>query len=185
MDKQRIIFLDIDGVISSLRNSILNMNYDPVAVLMLRSLQTECNFKIVVSSARRKLHKSKEAFSDSIYYATNIRLNIHDDWRTVSHVKEPFSQLPDNHESILKEYIDSVWYNSVQVKEDTRYWRGHEIRQWLLDHGEHNFDYLVLDDSFDLYPIPTSNVLRIENGESNAGLLVEHYDFIRKYFNVK
>lgn len=72
----KIIFLDIDGVITSPR-TLSWFNFDIYAVNFLRWLCVEVDIKIVISSTWR-LNHSKQFF-EAIF--GNI---IHDDWKTKS-----------------------------------------------------------------------------------------------------
>lgn len=185
MNKQLILFLDVDGVISSLRNSIVGLKFDPVSTLMLKKLQDKIGFKIVVSSAQRINHKSAESFIERIRSVTGVTLDLHEDWRTVSHPDKPLENLPKNHQIIFRDYR-KIWGKSyLRTIYTTRYWRGHQIRQWLRDHSDENIKYVVVDDSFDLFPIPIDRVVRIKHGEQICGMQIEHYDQIFKLFGVE
>lgn len=179
--KQRILFLDIDGVISSIRNAILQLDYDATAVKLLKDLQQRCGFLIVLSSARRKNFETKEEFIKEVFEETGVVLELHDSWRTVSHPTDPLDNLPKRHQVIFKSYR-KYWKRYLKTYHDTEYWRGHEVRQWLRDHGENNFEYVVLDDSFDQFPIPVERVVHIQYGESDSGMKVEHYDQVLELF---
>lgn len=179
--KQRILFLDLDGVISSLRNSIVGLKYDPVATLMLKKLQDQIGFKIVISSAQRINHKSAESIIKRISDVTGVELDLHEDWRTVSHPESPLENLPKNYQHIFKDYR-KVWKKYLKTIYCTQHWRGHQIRRWLLDHQNEEIDYVVVDDSFDLFPIPVEKVVRIKYGEQICGLTMDHYDQILKTF---
>lgn len=179
--RKRILFLDIDGVISSIRNAILQLGYDVTAVKLLKDLQERCGFLIVLSSARRKHFTSKEDFIKEVFEETGVTLELHDSWRTVSHPTNQLEHLPKRHQVIFKSYR-KYWKKYLKTYHDTLYWRGHEIRQWLRDHGEDNYEYVVIDDSFDLFPIPVERIVHIQYGECDSGMKVEHYDRVLELF---
>lgn len=180
--KEKILFLDIDGVISSLRNSIVGLKYDPVATLMLKKLQDQIGFKIVVSSAQRINHKSATSMLKRIKDVTGVDLVFHEDWRTVSHPTDYLGNLPEGHEETFKDY-KAFWKDHLYNVESTENWRGHQIQQWLVDHTDKDIEYVVIDDSFDLFPIPTQRIVHIRYGESTAGMLMDHYDQVLRLFS--
>lgn len=179
--KHRILFLDIDGVISSVRNLILQLEYDHTAVALLKDLQEKCGFLIVMSSSRRKHFDNAEAFLKELKEETGLTVELHENWRTPSYSTEPLENLPKGHQVIFKAYR-KYWKKYLKTYHDTRHWRGHEIRQWLRDNDESNFEYVVLDDSYDLFPIDPKRIVHINFGESDSGMKIEHYDKVLELF---
>lgn len=52
--KASIVFLDVDGVLNSYQTMVLGQQYDAHSIMLLKKLCTECDAKIVITSAKRK-----------------------------------------------------------------------------------------------------------------------------------
>lgn len=123
---KKILFLDIDGVLNSVRyfKSISNSSYssklnhfDPNAVILLNRIIRETNCKIVVSSSWRYFEEC-----DSILFLSGVRGDI------IGHTPMNI----DRHSSKI--------YKPMK--------RGEEIHQWL-ENNEWD-KYLILDDDPDM-----------------------------------
>ena len=121
-EKQKVIFLDFDGVICTGRQAIASgergviSGLDPVALGFLDRVCRDFGAKIVISSTWRHGDKRRN-FYEIFGCAGFISLAkaIHENWATPS--------LPDKS-------------------------RGHEIEQWLCENECGN--YLILDDDSDM-----------------------------------
>lgn len=133
-----IIFLDIDGVLTSARTwYALDRHYggmiwrsiDPVAVGMVNGFCQDYNYKIVISSTWRK---HPDCWNDLTKGGLNMNL-IHQDWRTP---------------------IDNSWM------------RGYQIRDWLKRNNMLDTKYIILDDDQDFLPEqkPRHVLTNAENG---------------------
>lgn len=118
----RIIFLDMDGVLSTVRGWLTNTDkeipdrwIDPVAVKLLNIICAETDAVVVVSSTWR-LNEQRANFLD-ILQRNGFAGSIHDDWRTKD-------LRPQNKN------------------------RGHEVVEWLSRHPEIE-DHVILDDDSD------------------------------------
>ncbi|QDJ96453.1 hypothetical protein Xoosp13_267 [Xanthomonas phage Xoo-sp13] len=139
--KKKIIFLDFDGVINSVRSVVADQKcvnalqakhailaghkiasgFDPVAVKLIWQICNKLDAYIVVSSAWRK--------------AININ-----DIRKIFHTEFGWSSGPD--ERII----------GVTGRHDNGF-RGDEIQAWIDSHtvGITNFQYIIVDDSYDFH----------------------------------
>lgn len=124
-EKIRVLFLDFDGVLNSVRSAIAFKSYkehalDPVAVGMIRTLVEEHNLKIVISSTWRVLYSMEEFHSMFLTYHK---------WDTRNIIIDVTPYIP-----ILK-------------------LRGYEIVSWLQNGMGKNYnvtDYIIIDDDSDM-----------------------------------
>lgn len=139
--KKKIIFLDFDGVLNSVRSVVADQKcinalnakhailaghtiasgFDPVAVKLIRQIINKTDAYIVVSSAWRKA----------------ISLG---DIRQIFHTEFGW---PDGEEERII---------GVTGRRDNGH-RGSEIQDWIDDHtvGITNFQYIIVDDSYDFH----------------------------------
>lgn len=139
--KNKIIFLDFDGVINSVRSVVADQKcvnalnakhailagntivsgFDPVAVKLIQQIMRKTDAYIVVSSAWRRA----------------ITLN---DIRQIFHTE--FGWPGGEDERII----------GVTGRRDDGH-RGTEIQEWIDDHtvGIRNFQYIIVDDSYDFH----------------------------------
>ncbi len=139
--KQKIIFLDFDGVLNSVRSVVADQKcvnalqakhtilaghtiasgFDPVAVKLIWQIMQKTDAFIVVSSAWRK--------------AINLR-----DIRNIFHTE--FSWPDGDSERII----------GVTGRRDNGF-RGSEVQDWIDEHtvGIQNFQYIIVDDSYDFH----------------------------------
>lgn len=159
--KYRVLFLDIDGVLCTLRSHFayglpggLERHLDPVAVRMLAKFCEESNCKIVLSSSWRD-DLDLEAMSCILMNAGFARVPWHSSWKTKN-----FD-------------VKTGWGMTQRGK------RGDEIKQWLSENG--NPDYVILDDNSDFLPEQMPYFVQTD---TNNGFLWEHYqkafDIIRR-----
>lgn len=120
MKEEKVIFLDIDGVLTSWRaffalqeEGDLWQEFDPVGVALLLRIVTTFDYKIVISSSWRI---SAEKMLIKHLCKHNLHLHLHKDWKT----PQKFSAE-----------------------------RGQEIDLWLQMHPEVN-KYIILDDNSDM-----------------------------------
>lgn len=180
--QSRILFLDIDGVVSSHRNLILGDEFDIVALRLLEKLQVECQFDIVISSSRRKNIKSITDFSNMLTTKYGVRLHFHTAWKTVNKKDVILDNLPKDYGRIFKQYVRKWGVHAPKHISETLHWRGFEIYDWLLHHREENPKFLIIDDSMDMFPIDIKYLVRVKRGEELGGLQMSHYDRILEYF---
>ena len=127
----KIIFLDIDGVLNNLG---LNFAYeskwveaDPISVLLVSRLIKEAGAKVVISSSWRIGCKDVEAFRYRMMNEWKERLNDAD----------------------LSGILDNVVDLTPSLNHAGRI-RGQEIKSWLDDHPVTS--YVILDDDSDMLP---------------------------------
>lgn len=130
--KRRVIFLDIDGVLCTMRSHKafglrggLERHFDPVAVKMLEKLCEETGAKIVLSSSWRK-DVDFESMTCVLMNAGFARVPWHSAWRTGDHSTK-------------------IGWGMTHSPP-----RGEEIKAWLDANG--NPDYVILDDNSDFLP---------------------------------
>lgn len=185
-NQRRVLFLDFDGVVRSFRNFIVDMDFDVVALKMIEKLQKECGFKIVISSTDRIIIKDIEKFRQSLIADYGVTLNFHKRWRTPTLRNPHLIRMDANAQKYMKHWSKEM---SVEIAPDyynIRFWRGFQIQAWLNaefdDVGEET-DYLVLDDSRDMFPLKPKSVILVKKGESRGGMQLRHYDNIWGYFS--
>lgn len=150
--KQKVIFLDIDGVLNSHRSwmaynhldldeveKINKHELDPVAVGNLHRIITETGSRVVISSAWRITH-SLEQFRDIFEYYG---------W-------------------------EREWVIDVTPRDPERAHRGTEIEMWMMEHVKdfQNFKYAIIDDDSDMLDYQKSRFVQTEYSD---GLLFKHY----------
>lgn len=122
----KVLFLDFDGVICTIRSSAaikehgLMTYLDPIALGLIQRVVVEYGYSVVISSSWRHRYKKLEDFRLIFLVAgvQGIADALHPDWCTPK-----FSN--DGHE------------------------RGYEIRDWLNAHPEVE-SYLIIDDERDM-----------------------------------
>lgn len=186
MGQSPVLFLDIDGVVSSHRNLMIGKEFDDVALSMLAHLQNEFNFLIVLSSSRRILYTELSQLTNELESNHGVTLRFHHRWKTQHQVEGSDVTLPTTNYGDRCAYWGRVMGVDVKDIESVRSCRGLEIQQWLndeeLETGE-RIDYVVVDDSVDLFPIDPKYYVRVYQGEIRGGLQLRHYDSISKKFN--
>lgn len=161
MNKQKVsdkvIFLDIDGVIQSPRYCVaINQSgwmstFEPAAMSMLRNLINESGAKIVISSTWRLGEydsvKRELQLCFRVCGFKEIANAFHSDWRT----------------------------------DDNGKLRGDEIKRWLDKHPECQECYLILDDDADM--LEEQKPFFVQTDCYN-GMLLEHYDKAKKILKI-
>lgn len=190
----RVVFLDIDGVLihdlSSSRHWTAKATEDPEVrkqlltefpcemdlecVALLKRLQEEFKFQIVVSSSIRKLHKSLESIQEAFKGSKFNELDFHEDWKTSS-----TATIYQGSKEALNHWCTKMNVVPDEYAETTRYWRGHDITEWLRRHPEVT-QYVSIDDSADFYPLEIDNCLHVYHGLAEGGLKYLGEDNIRK-----
>ena len=144
-----IIFLDIDGVLTSARTwYALDRHYggmiwralDPIAVGLINGFCKDYKYQIVISSSWRT---HPDCWSDLKKGGLNMNL-IHSDWRTTSEQKS--------------------WM------------RGYEIEAWLKRNNKLDTKYIILDDDQDFLP---EQKPRLVLTNSDNGLMMDDYRKMR------
>lgn len=129
MNKQKIIFLDFDGVITTPESG---WTIDIQKLELLNKLIITTDAKIVVTSSWKHGYENVDDFKNSIY-KKNKRKN---------------SPLFYNHnESVLERFTDQIY----DITDSKGSWRGDEIERWLNKHEEEIESYVILDDDSDFH----------------------------------
>ena len=154
----KVIFLDIDGVIQSPRYCIaMNQSgflaaFEPAAMSMLRNLIKESGAKIVISSTWRMGDNAQTERELKMFFRVcgfkEIANAFHDEWRTDSD-----GEL-----------------------------RGEEIKRWLEKHPECQECYLILDDDSDMLDEQLPFFVKTD---AYNGFLLEHYDKAKEILGAK
>lgn len=169
--KRRVIFLDFDGVLNSVRNAVADgciinagkakknallghkvySGFDPVAVALVYRFIVQADAYVVVSSAWRKtfsLAALRDMFVDEFGWdASRI--------------------------------IDMTGSNNTSYGI-----RGHEVQQWIDDNtaGIRNFQYIIIDDNSDFLDHQMKYLIKTDPYE---GLLYRDYCKALKLFNIE
>ena len=178
----KVVFLDFDGPLIHSLSLTRNIKWpkdfpteiDPKCVNRLRELQERFGFKVVISSTIRRNHQTLEGLLEHYSTSNLSTLDYHDDWRTPMTAKKIYL---GSDESLCH------WTGLMNVKKavlETQYWRGHEVKTWLDSHPEVT-EYLVIDDTPNLYPLEQKHCLWIYNAKYHGGMLSKHID-IPSYF---
>lgn len=122
LNRLRVIFLDIDGVLSHFKS---HWNIDPKKVALLEEVLKATGAKIVVSSSWRAGCRDGKDFVDKMFTS----------WRSqVSSLKR-----------------DSLFIESIiDVTDHHGSARGDEIQRWLDAHEDEVETYVILDDDNDM-----------------------------------
>ena len=121
-EKLRVIFLDIDGVLSHYKS---RWNIDPQKVALLEEILKSTGAKIVVSSSWRVGCRDGKDFVDKMFSTWRSELN---------------SQKRDSL------FIESI----IDVTDHMGRERGDEIQRWLDAHEDEVETYVILDDDNDM-----------------------------------
>lgn len=124
VSQRPIIFLDMDGVVSTPRAYIVQADkpgrdrwLDPISMRYLDMLCGYSNALVVISSTWRLMYDGRQAFTD-LLARNGCAAELHEDWRTAQFNTGP---------------------------------RGAEVQDWLDRHPEFT-RYLILDDEADFLP---------------------------------
>ena len=166
----KIIFLDIDGVINSTRTCAAYKNlsgayfakmkrgtdefraeFDPIAVRLIENLVIEANAKIVISSSWR-----------AVFSLDELQEMFHREY---------------NWPSAEGEYIIDV------TPEFPRSSRGAEIQHWIDNNtvGIPNFRYIIIDDGYDFLD---NHFTRLIQTDPYEGFLVKDYNRALELFDL-
>lgn len=155
-----ILFLDIDGVICTLRShiafgtGIMMQAWDITCCHMIKKLCKECDFKIVVSSTWRngRSHDCKMqlviyGLGDYIYGGDDFLKDSYIEWKTPKKMDNTF--------------------------------RGNEIHWWLNEHPEVK-NYIILDDDSDFCEYQKPFLIQTDSYEGfSARDYVKIYDMMK------
>lgn len=164
MSNENIIFLDFDGVLTSARASVMDMDtavtnaMDPIALKMLSMLISDFDCRIVLTTSwamYSDYSKDKNKFTDlfRVLGYSKIANSIHKDWRVIED------------------------YNKAQSL--SRNPRSLAIDEWLNCHSPINF--IILDD--DMIAENEYQLEHIVNTDQMNGMLFNHYLKAREILN--
>jgi len=145
----KIIFLDIDGVLNSLRSVIAlgncSKHFDPVAVGLIDKLCEDADANVVISSSWR--------YGDTESLITEL-------YDICARYKEPH-------------FLDRVIGETPQLSKGVR---GDEINQWLIMHGDDEEaiieTYVIIDDDNDMLLAQQPHFVQTS---FNEGFILEHF----------
>lgn len=186
MLKEKIIFLDIDGVLNhtafrgacNMLGTPYHDKVDPSNLVILKDLlKHHPDIKFVISSSWRRCSKVEEI--EEVFENSGFKLPIHERWRTPVYISK---------EEMYKINFDYINYNmdivEGVVKEDIPgLCRGHEVWKWLMCQPEGSeTQYLIIDDDRDF--MKAMNLLWIRNGENQGGINLRYLtENIIPFFN--
>lgn len=191
MSDQRIIFLDYDGVICHQMSrytipeseDIYSGEYLDITKLRALKRIQELTGALFVTCSAAHTRESKEE-QERIIASYGVNLEFHEDWAV------PRGQFPSQalHDQIVAgpryalrfeqfpDMADAPWA-TVSIQ------RGMHILEWLHNHPEiRPENFLILDDSSDMYPIPQWNHVWVKYGEHKGGFDFDHcLEIFRKF----
>lgn len=186
MLKEKIIFLDIDGVLNhtafrgacNMLGTYFHDKVDPSNLVILKDLlKYHPDIKFVISSSWRRCSNVEKI--SKVFENSGFKLPIHERWRTPVHIDE------DTRYKINRDYIQ---YNldiveGVDKEEIPKQCRGHEVWKWLMGQPENSeTQYLIIDDDRDF--MKAMNLLWIRNGENQGGINLRYLtENIIPFFN--
>jgi hypothetical protein len=150
----KIIFLDIDGVLTTTMWASNYREFNPVCTNgLLKLLAADDSIQIVISSTWRNdgLDPERNLYKQLNNYGLIPRL--HKDWRTINLYK-------------------------IKCSEGRR---GHEIQDWLDKHEGEVDCYIILDDDTDMLESQKDSFI---NTSATNGFLLEHLDMACLYLEV-
>lgn len=174
------IFLDLDGVINSLRSHVAyshldvalgTNNYnaevtkttcDPISIQLINKLVEESGAKIVISSSHRLMFIKKYGFGEiPILDLSGLRDYIH-------------------HIGIIGEIMDATEDYGFQYRNEGRI-RGDEIKLWLDKHPTVE-NYIIIDDDADMLEHQLKHFVHTSTVD---GFRFEHYCKARAILKLK
>ena len=175
-----IVFLDIDGVLTSSRTHCLNGDkgiwhrFDPNVIQFFKVLKDQFNYKFVFSTTWRYA------------YHIDIDYTLPEAIRTSETIldlpREEQLKIRFNHEGIDESYFHEHYVtkrlgsNKMHGSHQTR---GYEVEDWLGQHPEIT-KYIIIDD-IDQF-LASQRPFFVQTDEEN-GVLFHHYRKIMKLFN--
>lgn len=120
--KNRVVFLDIDGVLCTTKSHVANdgvglmQHLDVTSVKLLSVLLKQTYAKLVLSSTWREFHKEKISMTAILQNSGMSDVPWHQNWKT------------------------PITFRGC---------RGEEIQQWLKDNGAPGCSYVIIDDNSD------------------------------------
>jgi len=155
MKKEKIIFLDIDGVLN-----VISQKFDEYGSLFHKEFENnlewiikKTNAKIVISSTWRM---SGLKFIQEMWMKRNLPGEVIDITPTVVDVLD---------EGYFK------YYDQVD--------RGHEIQQWI-NNNKNIKSYVIIDDDNDMLPSQKNNFVRTSNNKDHPDSVDIGYGLTRK-----
>lgn len=139
----RVIFLDIDGVLNSIKLQVAYRALNPgkpISMLCSDLMDQYC-LGLVAQLCRE----------------TEARIVISSSWRVLHSLKEIIGIMKQNGWSDVEDYVIGV---TPQLREN----RGHEIQAWL-DSCETVGDYVILDDDADMLDSQMGNFVLVDGYE--------------------
>lgn len=80
---KRIVFLDIDGPICTMRSTAAGLKYDPISVAVVNNFLQTPNTFVVMASVERKLHSTPEGMAERLVKKYGLIIpQFHEDWNT-------------------------------------------------------------------------------------------------------
>lgn len=109
MAKRRVVFLDIDGPIVSLRSTLAKLPSDPISVDAINNFLKIPDTYVVMASVERVLKKTPEEMQERLFKKYGIEVPIfHEKWRTGDSCKERQKEIQN-------------WMDAYGYKADTDY----------------------------------------------------------------
>lgn len=202
MDKERIVFLDYDGVVRHRFSDLLYTDkefyeipaFDINIVKILVKLQERLNFKFVCSS--RAWAESDRESQEAKFRYHGVNLEFHKDFRTpymtdftveeylngehlIYASKDPWEDWGEQYEVFKGNDVDEKTLRSELIERN----RGFCILSWLREHPEVGIDdFMVIDDESDIFPIRRKNFIHVQQGESRGGFGWEHVIQLIEFF---
>lgn len=202
MGKERIVFLDYDGVVRHRFSDLLYNTkefyeipaFDVNIVKVLAKLQERLSFKFVCSS--RAWAESDRETQEAKFRYHGVNLEFHRDFRTPygtdftveeylngEHLpyasEDPWEGWEGYYDAYKDTTLDEMALRSGLVDRN----RGFCILSWLRKHPEIGIDdFMVIDDESDIFPIRRKNFIHVQQGESRGGFGWEYVIQLIEFF---
>lgn len=186
-NKPFIVFLDYDGVIADMGSRIVagantprHQQFNLVSIGLLKDLQKRYGFLIVCSS---RAHAKRTLEEQIDHYPIDMEpFKFHEDYRTSGSLIDGECRMDEylaNTSNYKLEILSGV-YGPRSLNSENRGWY---ILDWLERNGydPDAGNYMVIDDSTDMFPIPGQSFLHIQEGELLGGFQAKHYIYMLEY----
>ena len=150
----KIIFLDIDGVLNSTNSLYENESLEDVLVLRLKKIVDATGAKLILSSSWRELWTAVKKLMDKLDKYDMYLSGMTDNGVELSFIKEKGLKP-------TKKYLEYHGYSYEKDSYiDVTHDRGAEIYKWLNDHPETNSFVILDDETFDIITYFPNNFIK-------------------------
>lgn len=175
----RIMFLDIDGVLCTMRSEFafgddkgLMMSWDITVCQMIRVLCEKFGFKIVISSTWRSQNTTERLRSHlAVYGLIGYLYKGKGERKNWFYGKE---------ETSFEWRTNWITAKNDKEEDGKRVRRGREIKEWLSRHPFVS-DYVIIDDDGDMLKEQMSHFIQVKDGEEGFSSK-DFYKIYKRYY---